>query len=211
MKELVFFKGTKSGVQIILDDKEEFEKVFERLKEKLKVSSIFLVGSSLSLDTGERKLNEEEYKKIENLLKEEYGLTFLGIEKDVEEIVSKKEQSIEEISLKEASQAETILIKKTLRSGQVVNHSGNVVIVGDVNPGAEVVAGGDVIVFGVVRGTVQAGAGGNRAAKIYTLKFQTPQIKIAEYIARLEERKTQQLQPQFAEIENNKIIIKKIE
>jgi septum site-determining protein MinC len=71
----------------------------------------------------------------------------------------------------------------TLRSGQSVRHAGTVVVLGDVNPGAQVVSGGDVLVWGRLRGTVHAGAMGNPRAIVAALDFEPVQMRIAQHIA----------------------------
>lgn len=78
----------------------------------------------------------------------------------------------------------TILIQRTLRSGQSIRYNGNVVILGDVNPGAEVTAAGNVIVMGVLRGVVHAGAGGDENAVVMAFKLQPTQLRIANHITR---------------------------
>ncbi|MBO8128589.1 MAG: septum site-determining protein MinC [Peptococcaceae bacterium] len=79
---------------------------------------------------------------------------------------------------------ETILVQRTLRSGQSVSYDGNVVILGDVNPGAQVTATGDVIVMGVMRGIVHAGAGGNDSAVVIAFRLRPTQLRIANHISR---------------------------
>lgn len=78
----------------------------------------------------------------------------------------------------------TILVQRTLRSGQKISFDGNVVILGDVNPGAEVIATGDVIVMGSLRGLVHAGATGNHNSVVVAFKLQPTQLRIAEHITR---------------------------
>jgi septum site-determining protein MinC len=77
-----------------------------------------------------------------------------------------------------------LYLRQTLRSGQTVSHKGHLVIIGDVNPGAEVMAEGDVTVWGALRGVAHAGIGGNLEAEIRALKLQPIQIRIAHAIAR---------------------------
>lgn len=77
-----------------------------------------------------------------------------------------------------------IFIKRTLRSGQKINVSGSVIVMGDVNPGAEIVAGGDIIVFGILRGIAHAGAEGNEKAIVAALRLEPTQLRISQYIAR---------------------------
>lgn len=84
----------------------------------------------------------------------------------------------------------TMLVRKTLRSGQRVKFAGNVVVVGDVNAGAEIEAGGDVIVLGNVRGTVHAGAGGKTDAMVLALNLYAPQVRIGDRIGFIQGHKT---------------------
>jgi septum site-determining protein MinC len=72
-----------------------------------------------------------------------------------------------------------LFLRRTLRSGQSIQHDGDVCIIGDVNPGAEVLAGGDVVVWGSLRGMVHAGAGGNTDAVICALQLAPTQLRIA--------------------------------
>lgn len=81
-----------------------------------------------------------------------------------------------------------LMMKQTLRSGQRVCHRGHLVIIGDVNPGAELVADGDITVWGALRGMAHAGAGGNTNAEIRALKFDPIQLRIASAIARSPDR-----------------------
>jgi septum site-determining protein MinC len=76
----------------------------------------------------------------------------------------------------------------TLRGGQSLANVGHIVIVGDVNPGAELVAGGDIVVFGALRGVAHAGAQGDRSARVYALVLEPTQLRIATTIAAGAER-----------------------
>lgn len=78
----------------------------------------------------------------------------------------------------------TILVQRTLRSGQSVRYNGNIVVLGDVNPGAEVTASGNVIVMGALRGVVHAGAGGNENAVVMAFRLKPTQLRIANHITR---------------------------
>ncbi len=82
----------------------------------------------------------------------------------------------------------TLYIRQNLRSGQTVSHKGHLVIIGDINPGAEVMADGDITVWGCLRGVAHAGIGGNVNAEIRALKLQPIQIRIAHAIARAPDR-----------------------
>ncbi|HEY2554864.1 MAG TPA: septum site-determining protein MinC [Candidatus Cybelea sp.] len=77
----------------------------------------------------------------------------------------------------------TLYHASTLRGGQVLHHNGNIVVVGDVNPGAELIATGDILVFGRLGGIAHAGAQGDESARIYALDLSPTQLRIATFIA----------------------------
>lgn len=77
----------------------------------------------------------------------------------------------------------TLYHRGTLRGGQALAHPGNVVIVGDVNPGAEVVASADIVIFGTLRGVAHAGAQGDATARVFALELAPTQLRIASCIA----------------------------
>ena len=84
----------------------------------------------------------------------------------------------------EDSAAPPYVYRGTLRSGQSCTHTGTVVVLGDVNPGAQVISGSDVLVWGRLRGIVHAGAMGDERAIVAALDFEPVQLRIAGYIAR---------------------------
>jgi septum site-determining protein MinC len=79
--------------------------------------------------------------------------------------------------------SEGILIRRTLRGGRVIRTPGHVVVVGDVNPGAEIIAGGDIVVWGRLRGVVHAGAMGDESCVICALDLQPTQLRISSLIS----------------------------
>ena len=78
----------------------------------------------------------------------------------------------------------TVLIKRTVRCGQLIQFDGNVVVMGDVNPGAEIISSGSIMVMGALRGIVHAGAKGNEEATVSAFKLQPTQLRIANHITR---------------------------
>jgi len=84
---------------------------------------------------------------------------------------------------------QAILVHRTLRSAHVIRHPGHVVVIGDINPGAEVVAGGNVVVWGRIRGVVHAGATGNTYAVVCALDLAPTQLRIGTQISISPERK----------------------
>ncbi|MGD0475220.1 MAG: septum site-determining protein MinC [Candidatus Velthaea sp.] len=77
----------------------------------------------------------------------------------------------------------TLYHRGTLRGGQTLHNLGNIVIIGDVNPGAELIASGDILVFGSLRGVVHAGAQGDLSARVVALELAPTQLRIATMIA----------------------------
>jgi len=102
----------------------------------------------------------------------------------------------------------TILIRKTLRSGQKFHYGGNIVVIGDVNPGAEVVATGNVIVIGQMRGVVHAGAGGDESALVMAFRLQPTQLRIANHITRPPDNEvSESIVPEIARIKDGVVTI----
>jgi septum formation inhibitor MinC len=88
----------------------------------------------------------------------------------------------------QVSHLPTLLVKQTVRSGQIVRYPGNIVIIGDVNPGSEVIAEGDITVWGVLQGIAHAGASGVDTAEVRALKIEAIQLRIHNTIARRPDR-----------------------
>ena len=137
-----------------------------------------------------------------------------------ENIVAFDEEDDDEETLelkKEAEKLPTLYIKKTIRSGQSITSDGNLVIIGDVNPGAEIIAKGDITVWGVLGGIAHAGREGNTQARIRALKMNAIQLRIADIFARRPDgvntpfvQKTSEFVPEEAKIFRKNIIINKL-
>ncbi len=76
-----------------------------------------------------------------------------------------------------------LILKTTCRSGEVINHPGDVVALADVNPGAEIVAGGSIVVLGALRGLAHAGAGGDLQATIIAFALESPRLQIGPHVS----------------------------
>ena len=133
------------------------------------------------------------------------------------EIPSEVDEETEKLQ-KEPETLPTLYIRRTLRSGQSISSDGNIIVIGDVNPGAEIIAKGDVTVWGVLSGIAHAGSDGNNYARIRALKLNPVQIRIGEIFARRPDtvnipyiQKTSEFTPEEAYTSNGNIIIKKIQ
>lgn len=98
-----------------------------------------------------------------------------------------------------------VLIRRTLRSGYTLSHPGHIVIIGDVNPGAEIIAGGDVVVWGHLRGFVHAGAEGNTHSVICALDMSPTQLRIAGQIS-VPPKKRGRSQPEMVRLQDGQIM-----
>ena len=105
--------------------------------------------------------------------------------------------------------AEPLYLQATIRSGVEIRHPGTVIVWGDVNPGANVIANGDILVWGRLRGVVHAGAEGNRECKIMALQMEPTQLRIADVLARAPETKPAEFKPEVAYIATNGICLTK--
>lgn len=136
-----------------------------------------------------------------------------------EEII---EQQVEKEIVDTSTLPETLYVEANLRSGQLIRYPGNVFVLGDVNPSAEIIAAGDIIVWGTLRGIAHAGADGDTEAKIVAMKINAGQIRIANKIIEVKKAKNKKsplsllsggkkdgsMKPELAKIENNEIIIR---
>ena len=102
---------------------------------------------------------------------------------------------------------DTLFLRRTIRSGQAIHHASSIVILGDVNPGAEVVASGDIIVWGVLRGMVHAGYPNNENAIVCSLLLAPVQLRIAHLLSRPPDGFQVQARPEFATIKNGQIVV----
>lgn len=98
-----------------------------------------------------------------------------------------------------------IFVHRTLRSGFKVSHRGHIIVLGDVNPGAEVIAGGNVVVWGRLKGLVHAGAEGDESAVVCALDLEPMQLRIAGLMA-VAPRKRGKIEPEMARIFNGQVV-----
>lgn len=87
---------------------------------------------------------------------------------------------------KDIDNSETKFFKGNMRSGQKVEFEGSIVVLGDVNGGAEVIAGENIVILGVLRGLAHAGAKGNKKAIIASNRIECPQLRIANIVKEME-------------------------
>lgn len=171
--------------------------------------------------TSEKEVSTEENSPEEKSDEDEISPIVRHDETIAEKVEAQevKEESDEEISaLKNAPESlPTLYLRKTIRSGQSISSDGNIVIIGDVNPGSEIIAKGDITVWGILGGIAHAGSDGNNYAKIRALKLNPVQIRIGEVFARRPDtinlpyiQKSSEYVPEEAFTYNGSIVIRKI-
>ncbi|MCG2785581.1 MAG: septum site-determining protein MinC [Anaerolineae bacterium] len=189
---LVQIKGLKDGLLVTLGDA-AWSVLQEALLNRVEQQASFFQGARLALDVGNQVLKAAEMSALRDTLSErgillwavlsnspttENTSQMLGLATRIHKARPTEIQAAKGIDHESA-----LWVDRTLRSGVRVEYPGNVVIVGDVNPGAEVIAGGSVIVWGRLRGVVHAGAQGNREATVRALDLSPTQLRIADEIA----------------------------
>ncbi len=117
----------------------------------------------------------------------------------------KREQEIKPLDTRYNYGDEAVFIQRTLRSGYNLTCHGHVIVLGDVNPGAEIIAGGNIIVWGRLRGLVHAGAEGDESAIVCSLDLMPTQLRIAGHIAITPKRRGKP-QPEIAYVKDNQVV-----
>lgn len=173
MKPPVTIKGIRDGLVFILHDQCPFEEILADLENKVGGSQL-LVGPLIRVTilTGNRELTEEQKESVRKILATRGNLIIQAFHSDVEQ-----ESFVHE-------EIHPLVYRGTVRSGQVVTHKGDIVVIGDVNPGGLVMATGNVYIMGTLRGVAHAGCTGDESAIIAAVYFQPSQLRIARVISR---------------------------
>lgn len=175
--ENVELKGERNGIKVILSPEVPFGVILENLISKFEETVNFFSKGSCNINFTGRKLTQSEKLELEQTVMRILSDAQINITYDVHTV--KKPKIFSDINA-----GYTKFCEGTVRSGQRVESEGNLVIIGDINPGAEIIAAGCIIVMGAVRGIIHAGCTGNREAYIVALNMAPTQIRIADIITR---------------------------
>jgi len=212
--EPVTLKGNREGVVVQLNCNLDFEELCEKIEAKVKAADSFLGNNEVIINLGSVELDDGQAQKLEEL----FNSWGLGIKKFTPEIKKAEESTNVMMDLPEVvgdenhilAQGSTLMVRKNLRSGQTIFHKGTVIILGDVNPGAEVVASGHIFVIGNLRGIAHAGAHGDTRAIVFASKLQPTQLRIAKFITRApDEEALVPSEPEIARIRDGIVVIEK--
>ena len=201
----VSIKGGKDGLRLVLDETAPWEAVLDELHERLSRGTEFFQGAQITIDTGQRVLADGEFEDLLQVMGE-HGLQPSALATATPEGRSAGRAAgiatrppLRAVAPPAPSDAEAgLLVQRTLRSGQVLQHHGHLTILGDINPGAEVIASGSIVVWGRLRGTAHAGALGDATAVVCALELAPTLLRIADALARPPESRP--LGPELARI-----------
>ncbi len=173
----VIFKGTKDGIAIRFLGDIPFDALCEQLKTKVKQAGKFFDNVTTSLILQGRTFSEEEENRILEIITENTSMTITHFkEEDQPKQMTDLYQNLDCMTTK--------FHKGSLRNGQRLEFEGSLVLLGDVNPGAEVKATGNIIVLGQLRGIAHAGCNGLSDAFIAAIHMTPVQLRIADIITR---------------------------
>ena len=191
--QLINIKGRSEGIAVEIG-KGSWNEIMAALAERLDASGRFFRKGSVALDTGPRPVSEDELHQLAGVLAT-HEMT-LGIVRTASERTFQAAlalgftatlESAEGAPMAAAAPADTntdaasyFVYRGYLRSGHRLRRKENILVIGDINPGAEVVSDGDILVWGRLRGIVQAGAGGNKRAIVAALDLEPTQLRIAD-------------------------------
>lgn len=202
MKNCVSINLKKDEIVIKLSDEVEQVEIIEALKKKLtELKKLYKDEKTPIMITG-RILKNKEMDEIRELIKSK-----IDVEIDFDMPKSLGLHSIKKTFEKEIALSETKFHRGSLRSGQKMEVEGSIVIIGDVNSGAEVMASDNIIVLGTLRGLAHAGARGNKQAIIAAGLVDAVQIRIANVVKEIDRDEEPMHKQSYVSVIDDKIII----
>ncbi len=226
---LIKVRGTRDGLLLSLPDDARTipaREVAAALATHIASAEAFFGGAEVIVDLGERQIGEEEVASYRQVLEDRGVIVrgFTAASPQGRELLRKQGYHPLHVVAGErllppqpgfpplpADVGEALYVRRTLRSGTRIRHHGNLVIVGDVNPGAEAAASGDILVWGVVRGLVHAGALGDDTAIICALGLTPTQLRIGSHYAlppsETAKKVNRTLAPERARLDKGRLIV----
>ena len=202
-RQNVTIKGTKEGLVLHLDDTCSYEELKKELDQKLSANSRTQEERNLfsvKVHVGNRYLTEEQREELKSLIRQKKNLVVDDIESDV---MTKEEAK------RQKAENEVMTVSSIVRSGQVLRTPGDLLLIGDVNPGGSVVAGGNIFIMGSLKGLAHAGCYGNEEAVIAASNMKPTQLKISDSINRAPDtiQKNEKREMECAYIDEDRQII----
>lgn len=210
-RPMITLKSNGNGLVITLGDGPWSKVLAELAAELERARGVELFrGRRAHIETGERALTPLQVEELAWAL-ELHGIKFEWGRNGTQAHLPGLEhtrQPVETLMQNVAVWDDAAWYPRALHSGQTIRYASHVVVLGDVDPGAEIVALGNVMVWGELRGLVHAGAAGNAAAVVCALEIASPQLRIGNFIAHSpDDAAWAQPGPKIARIENGRIEI----
>ncbi|SMO37619.1 septum site-determining protein MinC [Melghirimyces algeriensis] len=201
LKSGVTIKGTKNGLHFLLDETRPFSTILNELKHKLEGSPNIWDGpeTHVRIKLGNRQITREEETALRNLFSLRENLIIQSIEASNGKPYLLRNQGIN-------------VQAGTVRSGQVLDHRGDLLLLGDVNPGGTVRSTGSIFVLGALRGLGHAGGEGDESAIIAASNLRPTQLRIADVVSRPPDEwtKSEMSGMNFAYLVDGRIVVDKI-
>lgn len=211
MKDVVKIRGLKSGLQLLFDKTAPFDAIKDAILEKLTTGDKFFIrGTTVFID--KNNFSAEEIEQLRRLF-HRHGMLFsenLPVTKPKFSPPPAPPAPVIEQQVEKEKVKPTLVVNRTLRGGQEVRTESSVLVFGNVNPGAQIIAGGSIDIRGTCRGMVHAGAFGDQTACIVADKLRPIQIRIADLIARPPDNMKSAVQAERASIKNGYIVFEPI-
>lgn len=207
MSDIVKIKGLKSGLQLSFAKGASFDDVQANLLNKLQTGNKFFIRGT-TVFVPKDSFAEEQNEKLRRLF-HRHGMLF-STELKLPNFAPPKKNPQPEPKKEVESAQKMLVINKTIRGGQEVKSESSIMIFGNVNPGAQVIAGGNIDIRGTCRGIVHAGAFGDASAFVVADRLMPMQIRIADIIARSPDNMEKAEQAERASIKNGRIVFEPI-
>ena len=201
-KNCVSINLKKDKIVIKLNEDTKQEELVECLKKKLSELKKLYKDEKTPINVTGKVLKNKEIQEIQNIIKEK-----IDVEIEFDSPKTLGLHGIKKTFEKEIAVSETKFHRGSLRSGQKIEEDGSIVIIGDVNSGAEVVAADNIVVLGTLRGLAHAGAKGNTKAIIAAGKLDTVQLRIANIVREIDRDEEPLHRQAYVYIEDDKVVI----
>ncbi len=179
----VIIKSNAYGLILILDPAVPFEQLKADCGHKFSQAARFFRNAQMALTFKGRRLSEEEQVELLETITENAQIQIVCIVDEDKENAEEYKKAMQE-ALENNARGKAMIYDGSLRNGQTLEGENSIVILGDVNPGAKVVAGGNVIILGCCMGQVAAGAGGNEHCFVAAHVLKPNTLRIASMTAR---------------------------
>lgn len=209
-EDIVKIKGTKSGLQLSFHQGADFEAIEQDIRGKLESGSGFFTRGTV-IQVAPDALKKEDRERLRKLFSR-HGVLFRTTDPVVSQAASETAVEAKEPSHHPEEDLQQMqVVNRTLRGGQEIRAKGSVLVCGNVNPGAQIIAGGSIDIRGTCRGMVHAGAYGDSKAVVIADHLMPMQIRIANLIARSPDEMEKTEKAERASIKDGQIVIEPIE